>query len=77
MKIITQALMCACMTLAAGGVAAQDAMKKAPMKDGMSKPMTMQDCKDYMEMAKKDAMKKDAAKETACTDMMAKDKMKK
>ncbi len=77
MKILTGALMCACMTLAAGGVAAQDAMKKAPMKDGMSKPMTMQECKDHMAMAKKDGMKKDAAKDTMCADMMNKEKMKK
>lgn len=77
MKKFTAPLLCACMALAAGSVAAQDA-KKAPMKDDMmSKPMTMQECKDHMAMAKKD-MKKDAAmmkKDTMCADMMNKDKM--
>ena len=78
MKTFVTPLLFACMALAAGSVAAQDAMKKAPMKDEM-KPMTMtmKECTDYMEMAKKDAMKKDAKKDTMCTDMMAKDKMKK
>ncbi|MBA3253767.1 MAG: hypothetical protein M3496_07965 [Pseudomonadota bacterium] len=80
MKTVAASLMCACMALAAGGVAAQDAMKKAPMKDDMmSKPMTMQECKDHMAMAKKDG-KKDAAmmkKDAMCKDMMDKDKMKK
>lgn len=52
-------------------------MKKAPMKDGMSKPMTAQECKDHMAMAKKDGTKKDAAKDAACAEMMNKDKMKK
>jgi len=68
------------MALAAGGVAAQDAMKKAPMKgDMMSKPMTMQECKDHMAMAKKDGKKDDAMmkKDAMCKDMMDKDKMKK
>ena len=80
MKTVAASLMCACMALAAGGVAAQDAMKKAPMKDDMmSKPMTMQECKDHMAMVKKDG-KKDAAmmkKDAMCKDMMDKDKMKK
>ena len=77
MKTLTAPLLCACLALAAGGVAAQDAMKKAPMKDGATKPMTMQECTDYMAMAKKDATKKDAKKDTMCTDMMNKDKPKK
>ena len=80
MKTVAASLMCACMALAAGGVAAQDAMKKAPMKDDMmSKPMTMQECKDHMAMAKKDGKKDDAMmkKDAMCKDMMDKDKMKK
>lgn len=80
MKRFAAPLMCACMALVAGGAAAQDAMKKAdPMmkKDAMAtKPMTMQECTDYMAMAKKDATKKDAKKDTMCTDMMNKDKKK-
>jgi pentapeptide MXKDX repeat protein len=76
MKSVAASLMCACMALAAGGVAAQDAMKKAPMKDdAMAKPMTMQECKDHMAMAKKDATKKDAKKDAACADMMKKEEM--
>ena len=79
MKTFVAPLLCACMALAAGGAVAQDAMKKAPMKDAAPamKPMTMQECTDYMAMAKKDATKKDAKKDTMCTDMMAKDKPKK
>lgn len=82
MKTLTPLLMSACMALAAGSAIAQDAMKKAdPMmkKDAMAttKPMTMQECTDYMAMAKKDATKKDAKKDTMCTDMMNKDKPKK
>jgi len=80
MKTVAASLMCACLALAAGGVAAQDAMKKAPMKDDMmSKPMTMQECKDHMAMAKKDGKKDDAMmkKDAMCKDMMDKDKMKK
>ena len=76
MKTFTASLLCACMTLAAGGVAAQDA-KKAPMKDGATKPMTMTECNDYMAMAKKDVTKKDAKKDTMCTEMMKADKPKK
>ncbi len=76
MKTFVTPLLCACMALAAGSVAAQDA-KKAPMKDDAMKPMTMTECNDYMAMAKKDAAKKDAKKDTMCTEMMAKDKMKK
>lgn len=79
MKRFTAPLMCACMALAAGGVAAQDAMKKAPMKDDVMKPMTMQECKDHMAMAKKDGKKDEAMmkKDTMCKDMMDKEKMKK
>ncbi len=77
MKTVAASLMCACMALAAGGVAAQDAMKKAPMKDDMmSKPMTMQECKDHMAMATKEGTKKDDAmmkKDAMCADMMKKE----
>jgi len=72
--------MCASMALAATAAMAQDTMKKDAMpKDGMAQPMTMQQCKDYMAMAKdgtKDGMKKDEAmmkKDAACADMMKKD----
>lgn len=80
MKTLTAPLLCAGLALAAGGVAAQDAMKKAPMKDEM-KPMTMtmKECQDHMAMAKKDGKKDDAMmkKDAMCKDMMEKEKMKK
>ena len=62
--------------LAASSAFAADEMKK---DDGMMKPMTMQECKDHMAMAKKDGMKKDDAmmkKDSACAEMMKKDGMK-
>ena len=81
MKTFTTIMFCACLAQAAGTAAAADDMMKKPdamAKDGMSKPMTMQDCKDHMAMAKKDGMKKDDAmmkKDDACADMMKKDSM--
>ncbi len=80
MKKFSAPLLCACLALAAGGAAAQDAMKKSdPMsKDAKPMTMTMQQCKDHMEVAKKDGMKKDDAmmkKDAMCKDMMDKDKM--
>ena len=82
MKTLATALMCACIVLAAGGAAGQDATKKddATTKDSMTKSMTMQECKDHMAMAKKEGTKKDDAmmkKDTMCADMMKKDSMKK
>lgn len=74
MKILSTALMCACMALATGGAAAQDAKKDAMAKDTMK--MTMQECKDHMAMAKKDGAKKDGAmmkKDAMCADMMKKE----
>jgi hypothetical protein len=74
MRTITPLLL-ACAALAGSAWAADD-MKKA---DGMMKkdtPMSMQECKDHMAMAKKDGMKKDDAmmkKDAACADMMKKD----
>lgn len=70
MKTILNVLMCSAFALAANGAIAQDAMKKG---DAMAKPMTMQQCKDHMAMAKSDPMKKDAAMDKSCADMMKKD----
>jgi hypothetical protein len=74
MKTLATAVTCACLMLTASGVAAQGTM---PKMDAMSKPMTMQECKDHMAMAKKDGMtKKDDAmmkKDTMCAEMMKKD----
>ena len=63
---------CAALALAGGTVAAQEAKKDAMSKDAM-KPMTAQECKDYMAMAAKDAMKKDSQKDTMCANMAKKD----
>ena len=71
MKIEILAI-CAALALAAGTVAAQEAKKDDMSKDAM-KPMTAQECKDYMAMAAKDATKKDSKKETMCADMAKKD----
>jgi hypothetical protein len=76
MRKITPALL-ACIALAGSAFAADD-MKKS---DGMMKketPMTMQECKDHMAMARKDGMKKDEAmmkKDATCAEMMKKDSM--
>lgn len=76
--MVVSAVMGLCLAFAAGGVSAQDAMKKSDSmaKDGMmKKEMTMQECKDHMAMAKKEGMKKDDAMMKAdktCADMMMK-----
>ena len=81
MKTLNTLLMSICLAATAGTAAAADDMMKKPdgmAKDGMAKPMTMQDCKDHMAMAKKDGMKKDdamAKKDATCADMMKKDEM--
>jgi len=69
MKKAATLVACAAFALAAASANAQD------KKDAMSKdkPMTMQECKDYMGMAAKDAKMKDAKKDTMCGDMMKKD----
>ena len=77
MTRFTATLLSGCFALAATSAFAADEMKKT---DGMMKdhPMTMQECKDHMAMAKKDGMKKDDAmmkKDTMCGDMMKKDGM--
>jgi hypothetical protein len=78
MKTLTTIAICACLALAVNGVAAQE--KKDEKKDE-SKPMTLQECKDYMAKAKdaKDAKKDDAAmkKEAACADLIKKEEAKK
>jgi hypothetical protein len=79
MKTLTTAMMCACVALATGGAAAQDATKKDdPMaKDGKTiTSMTMQECKDHMAMSTKEGMKKDDAmmkKDAMCADLAKKD----
>ncbi|HVE49908.1 MAG TPA: hypothetical protein VNG69_09865 [Casimicrobiaceae bacterium] len=70
MKLLATLLMSASLALT-GTALAQE--KKDAMKD--AKPMTMQECKDYMAMAQKDASKKDEKKATMCADMMKKDEM--
>lgn len=81
MKTLAATLMCACLTFVAGSALAASHAEKKPdamAKDGMDKPMTLQDCKDHMAMAKKDGTKKDDAmmkKDAICADMMKKDGM--
>ena len=81
MKSLVTALLC-CAALAGSGAFAASHMEKgasAPMAKGdtMKKEMSMQECKDYLAMAGKDAMaKKDDAmmkKDAACAEMMKKD----
>ena len=64
--------------LATGVATAMSHSEKKP--DGAKDTMTMQQCKDHMAMAKKDAKKDDAMmkKDSMCADMMKKeDAMKK
>jgi hypothetical protein len=67
---------CAALSLAAGSAFAAGDTKKDT--SGMKKDsMTMQECKDYMAMAKdsKSGMKHDAKKDAMCNDMMKKEGM--
>ena len=78
MKMLTTALISACMAFAAGTAGAAAHTEKEKKDAMMKKDMTMQECKDHMAMAKKDGMKKDDAmmkKDTMCADMMKKDTM--
>jgi hypothetical protein len=73
MQIVKTGLFCVGIAFATGSALAQD-MKKDPMTS--DKPMTMQECKDQMAMARTDAMKTDPAvmkKDATCADMMKKD----
>ena len=81
MKSLVTALFC-CATLVGSGAFAASHMEKgasAPMAGAgtMKKEMSMQECKDHMAMASKDAMaKKDDAmmkKDAACAEMIRKD----
>ena len=75
MNRTTTALLAACLSVAAAGAFAQDAMMKKDDGAMMKKDMTMQECKDHMAMANKDGMKKDDAmmkKDKMCADMMMK-----
>ena len=83
MKTLATALFC-CAALTGTGAYAASHMEKAasaPMAGAgaMKKEMSMQECKDHMAMAGKDAMaKKDDAmmkKDAACAEMMKKDGM--
>lgn len=66
MKLLATLLTSVCLAVA-GNAVAQDKKAEKPMT------MTMKECADYTEMAKKDAAKKDAKKETICADMMKKE----
>ena len=84
MRTLATILACASLGLFAGSAFAASHMEKgasAPMAQGgmMKKEMSVQECKDYMAMAKKDTMaKKDDAimkKDAACEEMVKKDEM--
>lgn len=73
--ILSTTAIALCLAASAGLASAQDAMKKDGMaQDSMSKPMTMQQCKDRMAMSS-NGMKKDDASmkmDAMCADMMKK-----
>lgn len=74
MNTFNTALFAASLALSSAAAFAQDTMKKDEAM--MKKSMTMQECKDYMAMDKKDGKKKDAMtmkKDQMCADMMKKD----
>jgi hypothetical protein len=66
MKLLATVLMSACLAVAGNAVAQDKKAADKPMA------MTMKECQDYTDMAKKDATKKDAKKDAACADMMKK-----
>ena len=70
MKLVTTLLVAAGLAFAGTATAQMD-------KKAADKPMTMKECQDYMDAAKKDAAKKDAKKDTMCGEMMKKESMKK
>lgn len=71
MKKVAIWLLPACLALAAGGVAAQDAKKSAMA----TKDMTVQQCKDHMATSKSNMKKDDAAmkKDAMCADVLKKE----
>ena len=74
MQIVKTGIFCVGMALATGSAVAQD-VKKDSMT-AADKPMSMQECKDQMAMARTDAMKTDPTvmkKDATCADMMKKD----
>jgi len=83
MKTLAATLVCAGLAASGSAFAASHTEKgaSAPMAQGdlMKKEMSVQECKDYMAMAKKDTMaKKDDAmmrKDAACEEMVKKDEM--
>jgi len=68
MKTLAHTLLTVCLAATSMAVLADDAMKK----EGGVKTPTMQDCKDHMAMAEKDAMKKDDDMGKKCSAMMKK-----
>jgi|KBSMisStaDraftv2_1062788.scaffolds.fasta_scaffold10878_6 hypothetical protein len=83
MRTLAATFVCAGLAAAGSAFAASHTEKgaSAPMAQGdmMKKDMSVQECKDYMAMAKKDTMtKKDDAmmkKDAACDEMVKKDEM--
>ena len=77
MNRFATATLSACLLFGAASAWSQDAVKKDD--PAMSRDMTVQDCKDYMVMSKKDAKKDDSMSkmDAMCADMLKKDAMKK
>ena len=84
MRSLAATLICASLSFAGASAFAASHTEKgasAPMAQGgtMKKEMSVQECRDYMALSRKDAMaKKDDAmtkKDAACEEMVKKDEM--
>lgn len=72
MKTLAYTLFAACFAASSMTAFADDTMKKEGAMGAMTKPPSMQDCKNHMAMAEKDAMKKDDDMGKKCSAMMKK-----
>ena len=72
MKTLAHTLLTVCFAATSMAALADDTMKKEGGMGAMTKSPSMQDCKDHMAMAEKDAMKKDDDMGKKCSAMMKK-----
>ncbi len=70
MKTLAHTLLTVCFAASSMAALADDTMKKESGMGAMTKSPSMQDCKDHMAMAEKDAMKKDDDMGKKCSAMM-------
>ncbi len=77
MNRFATATLSACFLFAASSAWSQDAVKKDD--PAMSRDMTVQDCKDYMIMSRKETKKDESMSkmDAMCADMIKRDSMKK